>query len=162
MWAGNTLVCSCSRYIHEIDVIYCEGCGDVACYDCMVDCSHCSKGFCKNCASNDFECIKCNVKHSRKDVSDLGTVFIVIDGKSIPVKNKDFLVNKTEEYFYMTLNLNGKEYEYMYRMAYPREEGNLYDYFIYFGDKQGDTPSNTDSEESDEWYEYYKYVNSSS
>jgi hypothetical protein len=125
-----TIACSCGQLIHEMDSMFCTGCGDVMCYDCLTECVHCSGTYCVHCSDNGAECIKCHLEVP----SSIGKAYLVIDGDRIPVKNSDYLINKTSisNARELTLRLKGRRFQYSYRSLHLQDNKRLYDYIIHF------------------------------
>jgi hypothetical protein len=111
-----------------MDASFCDDCGDVMCYDCMTECTHCGQRKCSNCSENNVECIRCHVNTPKPEKA-----YLVINGEHYPVKNSQFLIEKTNEYDReLSLKLDGKEYKFSYRSLCQRKDQEIYDYYIHF------------------------------
>lgn len=135
----NEVICSCGMVIFEADSIFCGSCGDMACKDCYTDCLTCGKMFCSNCSQNIAQCIKCHeiMNKSMKKADE--KAFLVIGGKTTPVKNSLFMIEKTSipNARDIVLNFGDKEYRYLYRAHIERDDNSrIFDYFLYFEEQK--------------------------
>lgn len=125
--------CSCSRYILEVDTLFCDVCGDVCCDRCRKQCFHCGQFICENCANSDYECIKC----SQNKGNFVNEVFIFLDGGiKRKVKNGGYFMTIIEEAKAhgekVTLKIGDKKY--LLEVATYHEKlskRGIYDYIVW-------------------------------
>lgn len=126
------IICTCGQIVFEADVAYCSDCGDAICKDCYTDCLTCGKMYCINCSQNASQCLKCHTKHNLSKNDE--KAYLVIGGVKTPVKNSQFIINKTSSYNArdITLTLQGKTYKFCYRTIVFSKENEVFEYLIHF------------------------------
>jgi hypothetical protein len=138
----ETLVgCACGNTIQEHEIISCDRCGDASCHECYTQCRDCLTVLCIHCTDSYDSCIICDVKMSRGTQSQTeDRCFIIIDGKSIPIKNPSVLISATDYRVCgnekpENIIIKGLgEFKYSYRSIQRRVEKGKYvgdDYHLY-------------------------------
>lgn len=130
--------CTCGETVSEIDILYCDSCDDVCCYNCMTECSKCENTICSRCSAGD-KCWACY--EEEKYLNKINEAFLVVgDGygnkESYPIKNPELVVKLTEwsneRELPKAFEIEGLgNLKYSYRSSIPAKNGVGTDYHIY-------------------------------
>lgn len=139
------IFCTCRKVINELDILFCETCGDVCCDDCALICSFCGSCYCINCSTSlELDsCCYCGNEYLQPILSSgagIDDVFVVFCGNTYHISNKNGmateLVERTDLFrtaARLVIDIKGLGVlAYSYRSIRKKDSSKELEYYLHF------------------------------